>query len=55
MRNFDPLGFFEPALPMAAMKSVTVPGANGFTVSPEMMAVALFAGLALILLYVFLR
>jgi hypothetical protein len=52
MRNFD---LFEIALPVAAMKSVTVPGGNGFAVTPEMTAFALFAGLALIVLYAFLR
>jgi hypothetical protein len=42
-------------LPMAAMKSVTVPGAEGFAVSPEILSVIAFAALAAIAIYVFLR
>jgi hypothetical protein len=52
MRILDLLG---PALPMAEMKSVTVPGTTGIALSPEVLSVLLFAGLAALAIYVFLR
>jgi hypothetical protein len=46
---------FDVPLPMAAMKSVLVPGAGGFALSPEILSVIAFAALAAIAIYVFLR
>jgi hypothetical protein len=52
MRLFD---LFETALPLAAMKSVTVPGAGSLGISPETLAVIMFAAVALVVIYVFMR
>jgi hypothetical protein len=46
---------FTQALPLAAMKTVRVEEAPWFTMPPDFLAYALFAGLALIILYVFSR
>ncbi len=54
MRLFD---LVPSGLPMAAMKSISVPGASitGLGVSPEITAVLAFAGVAALAIYVFLR
>jgi hypothetical protein len=49
------LDLLPSGLPTAAMKSVTVPGASGIPISPEMVSIFCFAGLAAIAIYVFLR
>ncbi len=51
MRDF----LLQLAVPMAAMKAVTVPSANSFAITPEMVAIGMFALVALIAIYVFLR
>ena len=54
MRDIDLFDLLGLATPMAAMKSISVGGA-GLHLSPEMMAVGLLSGLALIVFYVFKR
>jgi hypothetical protein len=46
---------FTQALPLAAMKAIRVEEAHWFAMPPDFLAYALFAGLALIILYVFSR
>jgi hypothetical protein len=46
---------FTQALPHAAMKAVQVEAAPWFAMPQDFLAYALFAGLALIILYVFSR
>jgi hypothetical protein len=42
-------------LPVAAIKTVSLPEPSWFEVSPEMLAYAAFAALLLVILYVFSR
>ena len=49
------LDLLPSGIPVAEMKSVTVPGASGIPISPEMVSIICFAALAAIAIYVFLR